>query len=193
MTATTDANWAPLEARLNGDVEVIREFMWMFGDTDTGVEYYKHSITRRYLLASSRWPLFPAIPERPGRSGLRHRPAPGTRTPTGGELENGDNIGRSCLYQRRRRPSAGAGKAAPPRRRISAIFVGKPCRNKEAPQLEREVASEAEGLVAAFKTDASLFLLSEYTVMQRIESGRVTLGKEPTAAASQRVSTVNAS
>ena len=31
------------------------------------------------------------------------------------------------------------------------FFVGKPCRNKEAPQLEREVASEAEGLVAAFK------------------------------------------
>jgi hypothetical protein len=29
--------------------------------------------------------------------------------------------------------------------------------------------------------------------MQRIESGRVTLGKEPAAAASQRVSTVNAS
>ena len=72
-------------------------------------------------------------------------------------------------------------------------FVGKPCRSNEAPQLEREVASEAEGLVAAFKTDGSLFLLSEYTVMQRIESGRVTLGKEPTTAASQRVSTVNAS
>ena len=50
MMAATDANWAPLEARLNGDVEVIREFMWMFGDKDTGVEYYKHSITRRYLL-----------------------------------------------------------------------------------------------------------------------------------------------
>jgi len=73
------------------------------------------------------------------------------------------------------------------------FFVGKPCRNMEAPQLEREVASEAEGLVAAFKTDGSLFLLSEYTVIQRIESGRVTLGKEPTTAASQRVSTVNAS
>ena len=72
-------------------------------------------------------------------------------------------------------------------------FVDKPCRSNEAPQLEREVASEAEGLVAAFKTDGSLFLLSEYTVMQRIESGRVTLGKEPTAVASQRVSTVNAS
>ena len=81
-------------------------------------------------------------------------------------------------------------QAAPEKIRF---FVGKPCRNQEAPQLEREVASEAEGLVAAFKSDGSLFLLSEYTVMQRIESGRVTLGKEPAGAASQRVSTVNAS
>ena len=72
-------------------------------------------------------------------------------------------------------------------------FVGKPCRNQEAPQLEREVASEAEGLVAAFKTDGSLFLLREYSVTQRIEGGRVTLEREPAAAASQRVSTVNAS
>ena len=89
-------------------------------------------------------------------------------------------------------------KSRPRRARQTAaekirFFVGKPCRSNEAPQLEREVASEAEGLVAAFKTDGSLFLLSEYTVMQRIESGRVTLGKEPAAAASQRVSTVNAS
>ncbi len=73
------------------------------------------------------------------------------------------------------------------------FFVGKPCRNNEAPQLEREVANEAEGLVAAFKTDGSLFLLREYSVTQRIEGGRVTLEKEPAAAASQRVSTVNAS
>ena len=73
------------------------------------------------------------------------------------------------------------------------FFVGKPCRNHEAPKLEQEVASEAEGLVAAFKTDGSLFLLSEYTVTQKIESGRVTLEKVPTTAASQRVSTVNAS
>ncbi len=50
MTATTEANWAPLEARLSCDATVIREFMWMFGDANTGVEYYKHSITRRYLL-----------------------------------------------------------------------------------------------------------------------------------------------
>lgn len=73
------------------------------------------------------------------------------------------------------------------------FFVGKPCRNQEAPQLEREVASEAEGLVAAFKADGSLFLLREYTATQRIEGGRVTLEKEPATAASQRVSTVNAS
>ena len=79
------------------------------------------------------------------------------------------------------------------RRRISASSSASHAAIQEAPQLEREVASEAEGLVAAFKTDGSLFLLSEYTVMQRIESGRVTLGKEPAAAASQRVSTVNAS
>lgn len=73
------------------------------------------------------------------------------------------------------------------------FFVGKPCRNQEAPPLEREVASETEGLVAAFKTDGSLFLLREYSVTQRIEGGRVTLEKEPAAVASQRVSTVNAS
>src|ERR1700694_4309290 len=71
------------------------------------------------------------------------------------------------------------------------FFVGKPCRNKEAPQLEREEASGAKRRVAALKTAGSLFLLSEYTVMQRIESGRVTLGKEPATAANQRVSTVN--
>lgn len=87
-------------------------------------------------------------------------------------------------------PSRRSRQGAPEKIRF---FVGKPCRDQEAPQLEREVASEAEGLVAAFKTDGSLFLLSEYTVMQRIESGRVTLGKEPAAAANQRVSTVNAS
>ena len=88
-----------------------------------------------------------------------------------------------------------AAQSAPPQAAAEKVrfFVGKPCRNQEAPQLEREVPSEAEGLVAAFKTDGSLFLLSEYTVMQRIESGRVTLEKEPAPAASQRVSTVNAS
>jgi len=89
-----------------------------------------------------------------------------------------------------KRPGRRSRQTAPENIRF---FVGKPCRNHEAPQLEREVVSEAEGLVAAFKTDGSLFLLREYTVTQRIEGGRVTLEKEPAAAASQRVSTVNAS
>ena len=50
MTATTDANWAPLEAKLRNDSDAIREFMWMYGDEATRIEYYKHSVTRRYLL-----------------------------------------------------------------------------------------------------------------------------------------------
>ena len=50
MTATTDASWAPLEAKLRDDIDTIREFMWMYGDDATRIEYYKHSVTRRYLL-----------------------------------------------------------------------------------------------------------------------------------------------
>ena len=50
MTATTDANWAPLETKLRNDIDAIREFMWMYGDEATRIEYYKHSVTRRYLL-----------------------------------------------------------------------------------------------------------------------------------------------
>ena len=53
MTITTDTNWVPLEERLNHDASLIREFMWMYSDEDTGVEYYKHTVTRRYLLLSS--------------------------------------------------------------------------------------------------------------------------------------------
>ena len=51
MTITTDTNWAPLEERLNHDANVIREFMWMYSDEDTGVEYYKHTMTRHYQAA----------------------------------------------------------------------------------------------------------------------------------------------
>ena len=50
MTVSTSANWAPLEARLCNDIGAIREFMWMYGNDATGIEYYKHSATRRYLL-----------------------------------------------------------------------------------------------------------------------------------------------
>jgi hypothetical protein len=73
------------------------------------------------------------------------------------------------------------------------FFVGKPVKNHEPPVFDQEVTSEAEGLVAAFKTDRCLFLVGEYIVAQRIEGGRVTLDKEPTLPSSQRVSTVNAS
>lgn len=74
-------------------------------------------------------------------------------------------------------------------------FVGKPSRNQDSPALEREVPSEAEGLVAAFKTDGSLFVVGEFKVIQQIEGGRVSLVKEPApaTAASPRVSMVNAS
>ena len=53
MTVTTTANWTPLEAKLKSlgsHPGVIREFMWMYGDEDTRIEYYKHSVTRKYLL-----------------------------------------------------------------------------------------------------------------------------------------------
>jgi hypothetical protein len=53
VTVTTIANWIPLERRLKplvGHTEVIREFMWMYGDQEARIEYYKHSVTRRYLL-----------------------------------------------------------------------------------------------------------------------------------------------
>ena len=53
MTVTTTANWTPLETQLRsvgGHADVIREFMWMYGDEDARIQYYKHTITRRYLL-----------------------------------------------------------------------------------------------------------------------------------------------
>ena len=53
MTVTTTANWTPLEAKLKSlgsHPGVIREFMWMYRDEDTRIEYYKHRFTRRYLL-----------------------------------------------------------------------------------------------------------------------------------------------
>jgi hypothetical protein len=59
------------------------------------------------------------------------------------------------------------------------------------PMLEQEVASEAEGLVVAFKTDGRLFRVQEFTVAQKIERERVSLEKQ--AAPLQRVSTTNTS
>jgi hypothetical protein len=42
----TIPNWAPLEARLAASL--CAEFMWMY--RDRGVEHYKHTVTRLYLL-----------------------------------------------------------------------------------------------------------------------------------------------
>ena len=50
MTVTTSPNWTPLKSRFGNDIDAIREFMWMYGNDATGIEYYKHSVTRRYLL-----------------------------------------------------------------------------------------------------------------------------------------------
>lgn len=71
-------------------------------------------------------------------------------------------------------------------------FVGRPADADGKPTLEQEVASEPEALVIAFKNDSRVYFVSEYRVTQRIEGGQVRLEKEP-AAASQRVSTINAS
>lgn len=50
MAVMTNENWAPLERMLKHDANMIREFMWMYEDEQTRVEYYKHTVTRRYLL-----------------------------------------------------------------------------------------------------------------------------------------------
>jgi len=43
-------NWAPLEAK--GGPELCGEFMWMW--RQSGIEFFKHIRTRRYLLLDSR-------------------------------------------------------------------------------------------------------------------------------------------
>ena len=81
MTATTDANWAPLEARLSDDVDVIREFMWMYGDEGHSAS----SITSTQLravtcsfIADGR--CFQQSRKWPGRSRLSAGAASGSRT-----------------------------------------------------------------------------------------------------------------
>ena len=80
-------------------------------------------------------------------------------------------------------------RSSPPARDSVRYFIGKSGDPK--PHLDQEVASEPEGLVAAFKTDARLFVVQEFTVEQKIERGRVSLEKAPSAR--PRVSTTNAS
>jgi hypothetical protein len=103
-------------------------------------------------------------------------PAPTTETP------NGD---KKSSAKRRTSGHRGTGRGADAPR----YFVGKGSDPK--PMLDQEVASEAEALIAAFKSDGRVFLVQEFTVAQKIERGRVSLEKQ--AALVQRVSTTNAS
>jgi hypothetical protein len=70
-------------------------------------------------------------------------------------------------------------------------FVGKAPENGRGPAFQQEAATEAEALVIAFKSDLRVYLVSEYTVAQNIDRGRVTLNKQPVC--NQQVSTINAS
>lgn len=74
----------------------------------------------------------------------------------------------------------------------SRYFIGGPGDPNGQPTLEREVSSEPEGLIIAFKTDSRLYIIHEYQVSQRIEGNEVRLEKQPVSSA-KRVSTANAS
>lgn len=112
-----------------------------------------------------------------GREERKALPAPTAETPPDSDRK------RSTKRRTSGRRSA--------RRGLDVIryFVGKGSDPK--PMLEQEVASEAEALVVAFKSDGRVFLVQEFTVAQRIERGRVSLEKQ--AAPVERVSTTNAS
>ena len=90
------------------------------------------------------------------------------------------------------RATAGGRRARGQAADIVRYFVGRPAEPDGKPTLEQEVASEPDALVIAFKNDRRVYVVSEYRVTQRVEGGQVRLEKEP-AAATQRVSTINAS
>lgn len=71
-------------------------------------------------------------------------------------------------------------------------FVAKPAHGSEPPKLDKEVATEGEALVLAFKSDNRIFVVTEYIVTQLIDGYRVMLVKQP-AVSKERVSTINAS
>lgn len=91
-----------------------------------------------------------------------------------------------------RKPSrrAPARKPALPQASNTRFFVGKSPTGAEMPEFERELPSEAEAVVAAFKADCRLFLVIEYTVAEKNSGGKVWLQKE---AAIETVSNVNQS
>ena len=73
-------------------------------------------------------------------------------------------------------------------------FVAKASNRGGALTLDQEVASEAEALIAAFKGDSRVFVLTEYTVAQKLQGTSVTLVKELAPPDSvSRVSTTNES
>ena len=73
-------------------------------------------------------------------------------------------------------------------------FVAKASNRRGPLTLDREVASEAEALVAAFKGDTRVFVVIEYTVAQKLQGTSVTLVKELAPPdSSSRVSTTNES
>ena len=89
-----------------------------------------------------------------------------------------------------RKPSrrASARKTALPQPSNTRFFVGKAPTATEMPKFDRELPSEAEAVVAAFKSDSRLFLVIEYTVAEKNSGGKVWLQKE---AAFEPVSNVN--
>ena len=91
--------------------------------------------------------------------------------------------------QGRRRNGAQHSRSPGALREAVRYFVGKSGDPK--PHLDQEMPSEAEAMVVAFKTDARLFVVQEFTVEQKIERGRVSLQRAQ--AARPRVSTTNAS
>jgi hypothetical protein len=112
-----------------------------------------------------------------GREEAKTLPGPTAETPPNGDKK------RSAKRRTSGHRAAGRGP------HVIRYFVGKGSDPK--PMLEQEVASEAEALVVAFKSDGLVFLVQEFTVAQKIEPGRVSLEKQ--AAPVQRVSTTNAS
>lgn len=89
-----------------------------------------------------------------------------------------------------RKPSrrAPARKPATPQSSNTRFFVGKSPGSAEMPKFDRELPSEAEAVVAAFKSDCRLFLVTEYTVTEKNSGAKVWLQKE---AANETVSNVN--
>lgn len=157
---------------------------------DDGIEYYNHIVTRLYLHLDSSGRCL--TQSRDGRKEVILNKN-GSASPDGREetLSAAEARQESVGV-----PARSSGKRHPSNRRSRRqtaeafrYFVGKGSDPK--PMLEQEVASEAEGLVVAFKTDGRLFRVQEFTVAQKIERERVSLKKQ--AAPVQRVSTTNAS